>query len=60
MIVSRRRGRARGCGSAVRSGSVSVGTAVEENKTPAIPHGVPSRGTWVGVKSYGRGGSFSS
>ncbi|XP_039145598.1 uncharacterized protein LOC120282820 [Dioscorea cayenensis subsp. rotundata] len=43
MLVSRRRGRARGRGASHRSDSVSVGTAAEENSAHSLPRGVPSQ-----------------
>lgn len=59
MLVPRRRGRARGRGGSSCPTPVSAGVATKENTPPTVPSGIPSRGTWIGVKSRGRGGTTS-
>lgn len=60
MLVSRRRGRARGKSTGSLPVLASTSMAAEENVPSFIPSCVPSRGTWIGAKSCGRGGSVSS
>lgn len=60
MIFSRRHGCARSRETGSRLGLASIGAATEENTAPTLPHNVPSRATWVGMKSRGLGGTSVS